>query len=204
MPDKNILILYYSRTGAVRELARAVAGGVESVPHCAAMLRTAPPVSATNESVDAAIPERGDVYVTLDEVAVCDGLILGSPTRFGTIAAPLKYFFEQTTPLWLNGALNGKPGAAFTSGGSMHGGQESTLLAMLLPLLHHGMLIVGIPFFGTALDKTTAGGAPYGASHVAGRANNLPINADEKQFAEVLGRRVAHCAQALANAPVDN
>jgi len=197
---KKILLLYYSRHGAVRELARAVAAGVESVAQCEAVLRTVPPVSAECEAVASAIPAHGDVYATLADVDTCDGLLLGSPTRFGTVAAPLKYFFEQTSALWLSGSLDGKPAGVFTSGGSMHGGQESTLLSMMLPLIHHGMIIVGIPFSGTRLGDTTAGGTPYGASHVAGPDNALPFNDDEKRLAETLGRRVAKCACALADA----
>ncbi len=195
---KKILILYYSRHGSVAELARHIAGGVEGVAQCEAVLRTVPPVSTVCEAVAGEIPDGGDAYAALAEVEACDGLILGSPTRFGTVAAPLKYFFEQTTSLWLSGALDGKPGAVFTSGGSMHGGQESTLLSMMLPLIHHGMLMVGIPFSGTPLGHTTTGGTPYGASHVAGGDNRLPVSADEKRLAEILGRRVARCALALA------
>jgi len=199
---KNILVLYYSRHGSVRELARAVAAGVEGVAGCAAMLRTVPAVSTVCEAAESDIPARGDIYATLDDVAACDGLILGSPTRFGTVAAPLKYFFEQTAGLWLSGALDGKPGGVFTSGGSQHGGQESTLLAMLLPLIHHGMLVVGIPFSGTALADTAGGGTPYGASHVAGANADATLTADERALAEILGRRVAKCAVALSGAGV--
>ena len=201
---KNILILYYSRHGSVAELARHIAGGVESVEACEAVLRTVPPVSTVCAAVDAKIsgeiPDSGDAYATLADVEGCDGLIVGSPTRFGTVAAPLKYFFEQTAGLWLSGALDGKPAAVFTSSGSMHGGQESTLLSMMLPLIHHGMVMVGIPFSGTTLGHTATGGTPYGASHVAGADNRLPLSADEKRLAETLGRRVARCATALAGA----
>ncbi len=195
---KNILILYYSRHGSVAELARHIAGGVESVAECGAVIRTVPPVSAVCEAVENEIPGSGDAYATLADVEACDGLIVGSPTRFGTVAAPLKYFFEQTTSLWLSGALDGKPAAVFTSSGSSHGGQESTLLSMMLPLIHHGMVMVGIPFSGTALGHTTTGGTPYGAGHVAGVDNSRPLSADEKRLAETLGRRVARCAAALA------
>ncbi len=191
---KNILILYYSRHGSVAELARHIAGGVESVAECEAVIRTVPPVSTVCEAVENEIPESGDAYATLADLEACDGLIVGSPTRFGTVAAPLKYFFEQTASLWLSGALDGKPAAVFTSSGSMHGGQESTLLSMMLPLIHHGMILVGIPFNGTALSHTTTGGTPYGATHVAGADNRLPLSTDETRLAETLGRRVARWA----------
>lgn len=194
---KTILILYYSKHGSVSTLARHIANGVESVSQCEAILRTVPPVSTVCEATEEAIPASGDVYVTLPEIEACDGLIIGSPTRFGTIAAPLKYLFEQTTPLWLSGALDGKPAAVFTSSGSVHGGQESTLLSMMLPLIHHGMVIVGIPFFNTSLGQSTTGGTPYGASHVAGGDSGNPFSEDEKNLAEVLGKRVATCALAL-------
>ena len=194
---KKILILYYSRHGSVRALAQAVAGGVESVAQCEAVIRTVPPVSAVCDAVENEIPASGDVYAALADLEGCDGLIVGSPTRFGTVAAPLKYFFEQTAPLWLSGALDGKPAGVFTSSGSMHGGQESTLLSMMLPLIHHGMLMVGIPFNGTPLAHTTTGGTPYGASHVAGGDNDLPLSDDEKRLAEVLGRRVGEVAVIL-------
>ena len=191
---KKILILYYSRHGSVAELARHIAGGVESVAECEAVIRTVPPVSTVCEAVENEIPESGDAYATLADLEACDGLIVGSPTRFGTVAAPLKYFFEQTASLWLSGALDGKPAAVFTSSGSMHGGQESTLLSMMLPLIHHGMILVGIPFNGTALSHTTTGGTPYGASHVAGADNRLPLSTDETRLTETLGRRVARWA----------
>lgn len=196
------LILYYSRHGSVAELARHIAGGVESVEACEAVIRTVPPVSTVCEAVENEIPDSGDACATLADIEACDGLIVGSPTRFGTVAAPLKYFFEQTASLWLSGALDGKPAAVFTSSGSMHGGQESTLLSMMLPLIHHGMVMVGIPFSGTPLGHTATGGTPYGASHVAGVDNRLPLSADEKRLAETLGRRVARCAKALAGAPL--
>ena len=199
---KNILILYYSRHGSVAELARCIAAGVESVADCEAVMRSVPPVSAVCEALENDIPGDGDVYATLADLDACDGLIIGSPTRFGTVAAPLKYFFEQSASLWLSGALDGKPAAVFTSSGSMHGGQESTLLAMMLPLIHHGMLMVGIPFSGTPLGSTTTGGTPYGASRVVGADNRRPLSADEKRLAEILGRRVARCATALAPLPL--
>lgn len=198
----QILVLYYSRRGSVRELARAVAAGVESVRGCEAALRTVPAVSTVCEAAESDIPKSGDIYAALDDLESCDGLILGSPTRFGAIAAPLKHFFDQTAGLWMAGALDGKPCGVFTSGGSQHGGQESTLLSMLLPLIHHGMVAVGIPFSGTRLADTKAGGAPYGASHVAGANADSTLSADEIAFADILGRRVAKCAMALATAGV--
>lgn len=193
----KILILYYSRHGSVAELARHIANGVENIATCEAVLRTVPAVSTVCEATESKIPADGDVYAELSDIEACDGLIVGSPTRFGTIASPLKYFFEQTTPQWLQGTLSGKPAAVFTSSGSLHGGQESTLLSMMLPLIHHGMLIVGIPFAGTTLSQTTTGGTPYGASHLASPDHHAPINADEKSLAETLGRRVADLAQRL-------
>ena len=196
----NILILYYSRRGSVRNLARGIAGGVESVAQCTAVMRTVPAVSMVCQSTAPSIPPHGDVYVDGDDLENCDGLILGSPTRFGAMAAPLNYFLQQTAPLWLSGALAGKPGAVFTSSGSMHGGNESVLLSMMLPLIHHGMVLVGIPYAGTQLAQTTSGGSPYGASHYAGETDDLPIDAVEQQLAETLGRRVAQCACALGDA----
>ncbi len=196
----KLLILYYSRHGAVAQLARHIAAGVEGVAQCEAVVRTVPAVSTTCEATAPPIPPRGDVYATLDDLAACDGLILGSPTRFGTAAAALKHFFEQSTALWLSGALDGKPGGVFTSSGSLHGGQESTLLAMMLPLIHHGMVLVGIPFYASPIGQTTTGGTPYGASHVAGSGAHRPISADEIASAEILGRRVATCAVALKSA----
>lgn len=196
----KILIIYYSRSGAVAELARHIATGVESVGGCEAVVRTLPPVSTVNEAVEDELPTSGDGFATLEDLQGCDGLIIGSPTRFGGGAAALKYFLEQSGGLWQSGVLCGKPGAAFTSSSSMHGGQESTLLTMLIPLLHHGMVVVGIPFAKTALAQTTRGGTPYGASHVSGVAEKLPIDKNEKDLAQVLGKRVAQCAHALKNA----
>jgi len=178
-------------------MARTIARGVESVEHCQAVLRTVPAVSTVCEAVAPPIPEQGDIYATTDDLEACHGLILGSPTRFGTIASPLKHFFDQTAPLWLNGALADKPAAVFTSSSSLHGGQESTLLSMMLPLIHHGMIMVGIPFNGTPLSQTQSGGTPYGASHVAGNDGDRPFSPDEKSLAQHLGRRVARIAVAL-------
>ncbi len=190
----KILILYYSRHGSVAGMAKLIAQGVERVDACEAVLRTVPKVSTVCEASESDIPESGDVYVSIDDLAECSGLILGSPTRFGNMAAPLKYFLDSTAPQWMSGSLNGKPAAVFTSTSSMHGGQESTLLSMMLPLLHHGMLIVGLPFFKTPLSQTTTGGTPYGASHVAGADNNRPISEHEEKFCIQLGKRVAETA----------
>ncbi len=193
----QILILYYSRHGAVAEMAQHVAKGVESIKGCEAVLRTVPAVSTVSESTAPEIPEQGDIHATVEDLSACDGLILGSPTRFGSVAAPIKYFFDQTATQWLTGALKDKPAAVFTSTGSLHGGQESTLLGMMLPLLHHGMVITGIPFCGTALSETTTGGTPYGASHVAGSNSNQPLSQEETEFARIAGERVAKLATAL-------
>lgn len=194
----EILVLYYSRHGATAEMARRIARGVEEVPGMEARLRTVPPVSATCESVEPDIPPAGPPYATLSDLTECAGLILGSPTRFGNMAAPLKYFLDQSSSLWLSGALAGKPAAAFTSTASLHGGQETTLVSMMLPLLHHGMLIVGLPYTESALLTTSTGGAPYGASHLAGPDNQAPLSEEEKALCRALGRRVAGVARALA------
>ncbi len=195
----NILILYYSRHGSISDLAKYVGHGVESVAQCEAVIRTVPTVSAVCEATENEIPDSGDVYATSTDLESCDGMILGSPTRFGSIASPLKYFFDQTAVHWLNGTLMDKPAGVFTSSSSLHGGQESTLLSMMLPLIHHGMVMVGIPYNSTPLGQTQSGGSPYGASHVAGSNNTNPISKEEKALAEILGRRVAHCAVALSN-----
>jgi NAD(P)H dehydrogenase (quinone) len=196
----EILVLYYSREGAVATMARLICQGVESVDGCSARLRTVPPVSATPEATAPKIPENGPPYVSLDDLGQCDGLALGSPTRFGQMATALKYFLESTGTDWLAGTLAGKPGAVFTSTSSQHGGQESTLLSMMLPLLHHGMLICGLPFTEQALNDTQTGGTPYGASHVAGAQNDKPISAEEKILCRSLGMRLATTAAALAKA----
>lgn len=193
----KVLVLYYSRHGSVRELANHVGRGVESVGECEAIMRTVPSVSTVSEAVESEIPESGDIYATIKDLEACNGLILGSPTRFGTIASPLKYFFDQTAPQWLSGTLTDKPAGVFTSSSSMHCGQESTLLSMMLPLIHHGMVMVGVPFNNTDLSHTKSGGTPYGASHVAGSDNTLPLTKEEKSLAEILGRRVANFAAAL-------
>lgn len=197
----NILIVYDSRLGSVQKMARLIARGVESLDACNAVVRTVPTVS-TNISNSAndkdELPEFGDLFVNNDDLKQCDALILGSPTRFGNMSASMKFFLDGTSSLWMSGGLSGKPAAVFTSSSSMHGGQESTLLSMLNPLLHHGMLICGIPFTEHALGKTTTGGTPYGASHVAGSSNNNPISTEEKSLCIALGKRVAGFAKALA------
>lgn len=193
----EILVLYYSRYGAVAAMARLISQGVESVPGCCARLRTVPPVSTTPESTTPEIPSEGPPYVAQKDLDDCDGLALGSPTRFGQMAAPLAYFLQQTGSDWLAGTLAGKPAGVFTSSSAQHGGQESTLLSMMLPLLHHGMLICGLPFTEATLNRTQTGGTPYGASHVAGSANDKPISADEATLCRTLGIRLATTAQTL-------
>ncbi len=194
----KILILYYSRHGATKNLAYEIAKGVES-QNAEAIIRTVPEVSTNTEQSQASIPESGDLYIDIDSLNDCDALIMGSPTRFGNMAAPLKYFLDSTSSLWLKGALNDKPAAVFTSGSSMHGGQESTLLSMMIPLLHHGMIITGIPYTEPALLKTTSGGSPYGASHVASSNNTAQLTEDEAQLAYSLGARIAKLAKKLSH-----
>lgn len=188
----RILILYYSRNGATAEMANAIARGVESVEGAEAVMRTVPEISAICEKIAPSIPAEGAIYATLDDLKQCDGLALGSPTHFGNMASPLKYFLDTTTPLWFSGALTGKPAGVFTSTGSMHGGQESTLLTMILPLLHHGMMILGLPYTEDALRETTTGGTPYGVSHLAMEADGLSV--DEKKLCRALGARLANTA----------
>ena len=194
----DVLVLYYSRNGATAELARQVARGVESVAGASARVRTVPPVSPVTEAAAPAVPDAGPPYATHDELRDCDGLLIGSPTRFGNMAAPLKHFLDGTSALWLNGGLDRKPAGVFTSTGSMHGGQESTLLTMMVPLLHHGMYLVGLPFTADALHRTRTGGTPYGASHWAERGSSDPsrLSEDERELARLLGRRVAELAVA--------
>jgi NAD(P)H dehydrogenase (quinone) len=194
----DILVLYYSQGGAVREMAQLVARGVESVAGASARVRTVPRVSTVCEATQPDIPDSGAPYVEPIDLEQCAGLALGSPTRFGNMAAPLKYFIDGTSGLWLKGALIGKPAALFTSTASMHGGNETTLLSMMLPLLHHGMLIVGLPYSEPELVSTTGGGTPYGASHVAGAADDKPITEDEKKLCIALGKRLAETALKLA------
>jgi NAD(P)H dehydrogenase (quinone) len=195
---REILVLYYSHHGSVRELARHVARGIEQTPGVTARLRTVPRISAVCEATESAIPDNGAPYVEASDLEECIGLALGSPTRFGNMAAPLKYFLDSTGALWLKGALAGKPAAVFTSSTTMHGGQESTLLSMMLPLLHHGMMILGIPYTEAALSTTREGGTPYGASHVSGGDGGTAATADERQLAVALGRRLAETATKLA------
>jgi len=195
---REILVLYYSHHGAVRELARHIARGIEQTPGFSARLRTVPRVSAVCEATEAAIPDEGAPYAEARDLEECVGLALGSPTRFGNMAAPMKYFLDSTSALWLKGALVGKPAAVFTSSTTMHGGQESTLLSMMLPLLHHGMLVLGIPYSEAALSATREGGTPYGASHVAGSEGSTAASEHEKQLAMALGRRLASTARKLA------
>lgn len=192
-----ILVLYYSRQGATAEMARLVARGVEE-GGMEALLRTVPDVSSTCEATAAAVPDEGAPYVELDELKNCSGLALGSPTRFGNMAAAMKYFLDGSSSLWLSGALIGKPAGVFTSTSSLHGGQESTLLSMMLPLLHHGMIIAGLPYSEAALLSTTTGGTPYGTSHLAGRDSNLPLSEEEKALCKAQGKRLAMLAQKLA------
>lgn len=196
----EVLVLYYSRYGATAEMARYIARGIEEVPGMHARLRTVPKVSAVCEATADTIPESGPPYATLDDLRECAGLALGSPTRFGNMAAPLKYFLDGTSSLWLTGALSGKPAAVFTSTSSLHGGQEATLLAMMLPLLHHGMLLLGLPYTETDLLHTTTGGTPYGASHLAGPGSDLPLSEEEKRLCRRLGRRLAETARNLRSA----
>lgn len=193
----EILVLYYSRGGSVARLARQIARGVGEVPGMQARLRTVPPVSALTQPLAPSVPEAGAPYVDAADLAECAGVILGSPTRFGNMAAPVKHFLDGLGAEWANGTLAGKPAAVFTSTASMHGGQESTLLSMQVPLLHHGCLIVGIPFTEAALSHTRSGGTPYGASHVAGTADDPQPTDDEAQLARALGHRVADVARRL-------
>jgi NAD(P)H dehydrogenase (quinone) len=193
----EILVLYYSRTGNVARLARQVCRGIEAVPGARAKLRSVPPVSAESERPQRAVPDEGAPWATLEDLAACDGLILGSPTRFGNMAAPLKHFIDQTGSLWAQGSLSGKPAAAFTSTQSMHGGQESTLLSMMLPLMHHGMLFVGVPYTEPAVNTTKSGGTPYGASHVVSAVPEGELSDEEAELARALGQRVAQIALKL-------
>ena len=189
MPE--CLVLYYSRHGNVAEMANLIARGISSVNGCSARVRTVPPVSTNPEDTADPIPESGPPYVNKDDLIECDGLALGSPARFGNMAAPLKYFLDSTADLWVSGTLIGKPAVVFTSSGSLHGGQESTLLSMMIPLLHHGMIIAGLPYSESALNSTRSGGTPYGASHVCGPDHDLPISDEEKTLCTALGKRLA-------------
>ena len=194
---KNVLILYYSRHGATVGMAQHVARGVESVAGCEAVLRTVPEISEVCEAVADSVPAQGAPYVSLDDLKACDALALGSPGRFGNMAAPLKYFLEKTSSLWLSGSLVGKPASVFTSTSSLHGGQESTLLSMMLPLLHHGMLITGLPYAEADLISTQSGGTPYGPTHVSGSDSARPLTDEEKRLCFALGKRLAQLAHKL-------
>ena len=195
----DILVLYYSRHGATADMAQQIANGIEE-GGCNARLRTVPNVSTVTEKSESDIPESGAPYATLDDLQECVALAVGSPTRFGNMTAELKYFFDSTSPLWLSGEMVNKPAAVFTSTSSLHGGQESTLLSMMLPLLHHGMQIIGIPYTETTLLKTQTGGTPYGASHTSGIDGELPLSDDEKILCNALGKRLALTAIAQNNA----
>jgi len=195
---KEILVLYYSQGGSVREMAQLVARGVESVKDVRARIRTVPKVSANCEATEPDIPPSGAPYAELKDLEECIGLAMGSPTRYGNMAAALKYFLDGTTSLWLRGILIGKPAAVFTSTGSLHGGQESTLLTMMIPLMHHGMVMVGLPYSEPELTSTTSGGTPYGPSHVAGTADDRPISNDERKLCIALGKRLAETALKLS------
>ncbi len=192
-----VLVLYYSRQGATEQLARLIGRGIEQAGNIEARIRTVPAVSTVCEASAPAIPDSGAVYCTEDDLRHCSGLILGSPTRFGNMAAPLKYFIDGTSALWLSGALIDKPAAVFTSTSSLHGGQESTLLSMMNPLLHHGMILCGLPYSEAKLYTTQSGGTPYGASHLAGANSDRKVDQDESELCIALGKRVARIALKL-------
>ena len=196
-----ILVLYYSRFGATAEMANRIARGINEITGIEARIRTVPPVSAECETVADTIPDSGAVYCNEDDLRHCSGLALGSPTRFGNMAAALKYFIDGTSNLWATGALVDKPAAVFSSSASMHGGQETTLLSMMLPLIHHGMVIAGLPYSAPELQNTTSGGTPYGATHVAGADSNNPLTEDELALCQTQGRRLASLALKLSGEP---
>ena len=193
----EILVLYYSRQGSTAALARQVCRGIEIVPGMQARLRTVAPVAATTERLDPSVPNEGPPYATHEDLLQCCGLVLGSPTRFGNMAAPVKFFLDGTSALWLSGALAGKPAGVFTSTQTLHGGQESTLLSMMIPLLHHGMYLVGLPFSERGLTDTRSGGTPYGASHVADLSGHGELSETERELARALGTRVAALSRKL-------
>lgn len=195
--QSEILVLYYSQGGSIRRMAELIAEGIERVPGIMARLRTVPKVATTTVLAEPAIPDAGAPYCELKDLEQCIGLALGSPTRFGNMAAPLKYFLDGTAGLWLSGALAGKPASVFTSTASQHGGQETTLVSMMLPLLHHGMMIVGLPYTEPALSSTQGGGSPYGPSHVAGAADDQPVGEAERTLCIAQGRRLAEAALKL-------
>jgi len=194
---KQLLVLYYSRHGSTAAMAKMIARGAESDKNTEAIIRTVPEISETCEATEPAVPDAGAPYVTLDELKNCDALALGSPGRFGNMAAPLKYFLEKTSSQWLSGSLIGKPAGVFTSTSSLHGGQETTLLSMMLPLLHHGMIISGLPYAESELLTTSSGGTPYGPSHVSGANSDQPLTDEEKSLCMALGRRLAQLAAVL-------
>jgi NAD(P)H dehydrogenase (quinone) len=194
----EVLVLYYTQGGAVKEMAQLIARGVESVSGAKARIRTVPKVSANSEATEPEIPASGAPYAELADLEECAGIALGSPTRFGNMAAPMKYFLDGTAGLWLKGALIGKPACVFTSTGSMHGGNETTLITMMLPLMHHGMLIVGLPYSEPELSATISGGTPYGASHIGGAMDDKKITDDEKKLCIALGKRLAETALKLS------
>lgn len=193
----KILILYYSRYGAVKQMAQFIARGVESVVGVEAVIRTVPPVSPTTEATQPSIPDSGAPYVTLDDLKNCNGLALGSPTRFGNMAAPMKYFIDSASSLWLSGDLVNKPACVFTSTSSLHGGQETTLLSMMLPLLHLGFILLGLPYTESDLSSTSTGGTPYGASHIAGSVGKNPISEEEQRLCYAMGKRLAEISLKL-------
>lgn len=198
MTQPYILVLYYSQYGTTKDLAYHIAQGIEdSDTGVGARIRTVPKVSAETQQTAPSIPDEGDLYATMDDLKHCVGLALGSPTHFGNMSASMKYFWDNTVTLWLAGDLQNKPACVFTSTGSMHGGQETTLTSMMTPLLHHGMIVLGIPYSESALNRTRAGGTPYGASHVSGATHSNPINEDEKTLAKAQGKRLARVAKAL-------
>jgi NAD(P)H dehydrogenase (quinone) len=197
----EILVLYYSRQGSTAALARQVCRGVEAIAGMQARLRTVAEIGTTTERLDPSVPDQGPPYATHDDLVQCCGLVLGSPTRFGNMAAPVKFFLDGTSALWLSGALVGKPAAVFTSTQTLHGGQESTLLSMMVPLLHHGMYLVGLPFTEPGLTDTRSGGTPYGASHVAALSGHGELSAAERELARALGTRVAALAARLQVSP---
>lgn len=192
-----ILVLYYSRYGAVKQMAQHIARGIESVSGMEARVRTVPPVSTTTEAVDPSVPESGAPYATLDDLKNCAGLALGSPTRFGNMAAPLKYFLDQASSLWLSGSLVDKPAAVFSSTSSLHGGQETTLLSMMLPLFHLGFILLGLPYTEGDLNTTMSGGTPYGATHHAGTSGKNPLSDEEQRLCFALGKRLAEITTKL-------
>jgi len=194
---KEILVLYYSQYGAVKQMAQLIARGIELTSGISARVRTVPKISAVCEAVENAVPDSGAPYVQLKDLEECSGLALGSPTRFGNMAAPLKYFLDSTSALWLKGVLAGKPAAVFTSTSSLHGGQETTLISMMLPLMHHGMLMVGLPYTEPELISTVSGGTPYGASHVAGATSDRASTEEERKLCIALGKRLAEIALRL-------